>query len=255
MEIKNNNIFLAIATPILFLFVLGGALLFVYSNLQPAKILGKNLALADVISVTVSPAPANNLIAQNSALPASVYLDVPFILQAPFGQWVYPFTYTCEEASVLMVHYYLSGQKTVNENTTKQELLFLVNFENKNYGFSNDTTAEQTAQLIRDYYGYSAQVFYNISLDDIKRELAKGNPVIVPASGRLLQNPNFTPPGPIFHMLVIKGYDENGFIVNDDGTHNGKDYKYSFTTLANAIHDVDYNNPVSGKSAMIIVIK
>ena len=133
------------------------------------------------------------------SLADSINLQVPFITQAPFMLWkTYPFETTCEETCALMMHYYLSGIKTVDENITKQEILSIVDFENKTYGFSDDTNAAETARFIRDYYKYNAQVYYNISIDDIKRELNEGNPVIVPTAGRLLFNPDFTPPGPIY---------------------------------------------------------
>lgn len=216
------------------------------------SIVEKNTA---ALSADISVAEAN-ISPQYVALPDSLNLDVPFITQAPYMLWKeYPFNYTCEEASVLMVHYYLSGIRTVDENTTKQELMSLVDFENKNYGFSNDTTAEETAKFIRDYYGYDAQVFYNISSEDIKRELARQNPVIVPTAGRLLGNPYFTGLGPLFHMLVIKGYDSEGFITNDPGTYNrGIDYKYSYEVLETAIRDFDkINKKMDERSAMIVV--
>lgn len=188
--------------------------------------------------------------------PDSININVPFVTQAPFRLWTtYPFNHTCEEASVLMLNYFLDGIKTVDENQTKQELLSMIDFENKTYGFSDDTTTAQTAALIRDYYGYDVKVFYNISSDDIKKELIKGNPVIVPTAGRLLFNPYFTPPGPVYHMLVIKGYDSEGFITNDPGTYRkGKDYKYSYEVLENAIQDFDQlTKSMNGRSAMIVV--
>ncbi len=186
----------------------------------------------------------------------TINLDVPFITQAPFRAWkVYPFNHTCEEASVLMIRYYLTGKKIVDEHTTKQELLSMVDFENKTYGFSDDTTTEETARLIKDYYGYDVQVYYDISSEEIKKEIDKGSPVIVPTAGRLLGNPYFTPPGPEYHMLVIKGYDSEGFITNDPGTYNrGIDYKYSFGVLKDAIHDFNQTTKTAdGRSAMIVV--
>ena len=186
----------------------------------------------------------------------SINLQVPFITQAPFMLWkTYPFETTCEETCALMMHYYLSGIKTVDENITKQEILSIVDFENKTYGFSDDTNAAETARFIRDYYKYDAQVYYNISIDDIKRELNEGNPVIVPTAGRLLFNPNFTPPGPISHEILIKGYDSEGFITNDPGTYRtGADKKYSYKILENALHNLDHaTKNADGPSAMIVV--
>jgi len=184
-----------------------------------------------------------------------VNLNVPFSSQAPGGDWSYPFEHTCEEVSVLMVHYYLKGKTFGDVNETRQELLDIVNFENQKYGFSNDTDTEQTAIFARDYYGYNVETFYNITLDDIKRELKDGNPVIVPTAGRLLGNPNFTGLGPIYHMLVIKGYTSDEFITNDGGTRNGANYRYSYKVLKNAIHDWNKGDILNGRSAMIVIKK
>ena len=190
-------------------------------------------------------------------LPEEVNLEIPFTSQAPFSDWSYPFNHTCEEAAVLMAHYYVEGKTTIDPAQAKAELLDLVEYEDKNYGFSEDTDTAQTAQLIKDYYRHSVKVKYDISLEDIKKELAKGNPVIVPAAGQLLNNPHFKPPGPLYHMLLIKGYDATEFITNDTGTIWGADFVYSYQTLENAIHDLengDLENIANGRSAMISVL-
>ncbi|MBU1911108.1 hypothetical protein KKG16_01695, partial [Patescibacteria group bacterium] len=71
----------------------------------------------------------------------------------------------------------------------------------------------------------------------IKEELIKGNPIIIPAAGRDLDNPYFSGEGPWYHMLVIKGYDKKRFITNDPGTRRGEGYKYEYSVLLNAVHD------------------
>ena len=154
-----------------------------------------------------------------------------------------------------MAHYYLEGKTIIEPAVARKELLALVEYEKKNYGFHEDTSTEQTAQLIRDYYGYKVKVYYDISLEDIKKELARGNPVIVPTAGRLLNNPYFTPPGPIYHMLVVKGYTPTEFITNDPGTKRGADYSYSYQVLEKAIHDWNNGDVENGKSAMISIQK
>ena len=207
-------------------------------------------------SAVEQPSVENKQVEKEPPLPEEVNLDIPFTSQAPFSDWSYPFNHTCEEAAVLMAHYYVEGKTSIEPAQAKKELLALVEYENKNYEFSEDTNAAQTAQLIRDYYGYSVKVKYDISLDDIKKELAKGNPVIVPTAGRLLNNPYFKPPGPLYHMLLIKGYNATEFITHDAGTVRGADFTYSYQTLENAIHDLengDLENIASGRSAMISV--
>lgn len=194
---------------------------------------------------------------KETALPESFSLDIPFICQAPLGDWSPPFDHACEEGAILMVHYYLQG-RSVNSTEAAQEIREMTDFEKKTYGFYKDSSAEQTAQLIRDYYGYQVKVYYDISLKDIKEELVQGNPVIVPTAGRLLDNPHFTPPGPIYHMLVIKGYTPTEFITNDPGTIQGADYPYSYEVLEESIHDWVSSSPPNEeikneKSAMIVI--
>ncbi|MFC1789696.1 C39 family peptidase [Patescibacteria group bacterium] len=197
--------------------------------------------------------PQDQSIFQEEKLAESLNLKIPFIVQAPFSDWSYPFNHNCEEAAVLMVHYFFEEISNVNPAKTKIELLELVEFETKTYGFHEDTTAKQTAQLIEDYYGYKTNVIYDISLDDIKRELNSGNPVIVPTVGRELQNPYFTPPGPLYHMLVIKGYTSSEFITNDPGTKNGADFTYSYEILKKAMSDFNEGEMENGRNAMMIV--
>ena len=189
-----------------------------------------------------------------SQLPESFTLDIPFICQAPLANWKPPFDQACEEAAVLTIDYYFQ-QKVVKPDIAAKEIQEIVNFETKNYNFGTSISAEQTAQLIRDYFGYKAEVRYDISLDDIKRELVKGNSVIAPAAGRMLGNPYFTPPGPVYHMLVIKGYTPDKFIVSDPGTRRGANFTYSYQVLEKAIHDWNNGDVKNGKPAMILIQK
>ena len=191
---------------------------------------------------------------QKVVLPGSFSMDIPFVCQAPLGNWNPPFDEDCEETAILMVHHYFT-KKPIDPVKATQEIRDMINFEKKTYGFYKDSSAEQTAQLIRDYYGYKAKTYYNPSIEKIKKELVKGNPVIIPTAGRLLNNPYFTPPGPVYHMLVIKGYTRSGFIVNDSGTRRGANYVYSYKIIKNAMHDWNNGDVENGKPVMISVQK
>lgn len=184
-------------------------------------------------------------------LPDSVDLEVPFIAQAPGGDWSYPFPYTCEEAAGLMVYYFFEERRPISDDTVKAELRDIVAFEDENYGYHEDTSISQTAKFIEDYFGYNLKVTYDISHDDIKRELFKGNPVIVPTAGRLLENPHFKPPGPVYHVILIKGYNREGFISHDPGTAHGEDVLYSYEIMEEAVHDLVDGDITEGRTAMI----
>ena len=58
--------------------------------------------------------------------------------------------------------------------------------------------------------------------------------VIIPVDGQIIGNPNYTAPGPIYHMLVIRGYTSAELITDDSGTRKGQNYPYAFNTLYNA---------------------
>ncbi len=173
------------------------------------------------------------------ALKPSVLLSVPFTSQAPFGLWAPPYSEACEEANLVMAMRWARGQ-TLTLDEAASEIVVLAVFENKIFGFNEDTNIEQTAQLLHDYYHYdNYEVKKDASLDDIKKELSAGNLVIIPAAGKLLNNPHFTPPGPDYHMLLIRGYDDNTriFITNDPGTKFGSGYTYNYLTIDQAWHD------------------
>lgn len=186
------------------------------------------------------------------SLPGAFNLDVPFVCQAPLGNWDFPFDHACEEAAVLMAHYYFQ-KKTVEPTAAAKDIGKMVDFEKNTYGFHEDTSAEQIAQLIRDYYGYKVTVEHNISSEDIKRELIQGRPVIVPTAGRMLGNPYFTPPGPVYHMVLIKGYSSTDFIVHDPGTKRGADFSYAAAVLEKAICDWDGENVLQHEKVMIVI--
>ncbi len=186
------------------------------------------------------------------ALPDSINLAVPFTPQAPHANWDQPYQDACEEASSAMVNYFYAG-KTFTPEVADREILGLVAWEDKNFGNNRDTNAEQTADFIRRYYGYKrVEVIENPTVDDIKQHIAAGRPVILPMYGRTLANPYFTPPGPTYHMLVVKGYTKDKFITNDPGTRRGADYLYSFDVLMNANHDWNGGDVEKGRKVMIV---
>lgn len=189
-------------------------------------------------------APAVNAVANRDvnavagALPASKNLAVPFTTQAPDANWDQDHEEFCEEASVLMVGRFFAHRNILSTTDAENALQTIKQWELDHLGFYYDTTAEETAQIVEDIYGLHVTLKVNPSVNDIKLAIANNALVIVPAAGRELGNPNFTPPGPIYHNLVIRGYTKDGkFITNDPGTRKGEGYVYSQSVLMNAIHD------------------
>lgn len=185
-----------------------------------------------------------------------INLAVPFTPQAPFANWGLPYQEACEEASAYMVYLYYKGEPSGLVDQTRADVAIweIVNFQTDYLGTYLDTTAFQTADVIDSFYGLTANVIENPTVDQIKTELAAGHPVIVPAAGRKLGNPFFSGEGPIYHMLVLRGYtDDDKFITNDPGTRNGEAYMYDIDVIMEAIGDWNNGDPGSGAKRVIFV--
>jgi hypothetical protein len=192
----------------------------------------------------------------SGAFPKTINLAVPFLSQAPKMDWSYPYQEACEEASIIMADAYLRGRTAKYQpEEGDQAILDLVAFEKKLFGYYEDTTAEETARVAREYFGLkNVYVLPMTGPDSIKRVLANGYPVVVPASGRLLDNPNFRNGGPRYHMLVVKGYLADGrWITNDPGTRKGADFLYTNENLMESIHDWNGGDVMNGQKVMIVL--
>lgn len=188
-------------------------------------------------------------------LPKKKLIYVPFTSQAPYAVWDEYHEEACEEASLIMVAYYIQNKK-LNREIAEKEIQNLIDFQIEKYGGYKDSDAAGMIKLAADYYGIkNLKVVYDFEKTEIKKQLAKGKPIIIPAAGRKLGNPNFTYPGPLYHMLVLVGYDGNTIITNDPGTRKGEGYKYDIDVLFKAIHDFPGNigEIEKGRKAMIII--
>ncbi len=188
-------------------------------------------------------------------LPTEILIDVPFTSQAPFGKWDAYHEEACEEASLVMLEYFLQNKK-LTPALAEKEIQALIAYEIKTTKNYEDSTAEEVAKLGESYYGIkNLRVVYDFTLEDLKKYLAQKKPIIIPAAGRLLGNPNFKAPGPLYHNLVLVGYADGIIITNDPGTRKGKSYKYDIKTLYNAIHDFtgDKSKIEKGRKAMIVL--
>lgn len=210
----------------------------------------------DKVDETIPEPPTKKTVEEKTLkdeapLPERIVLDVPFYSQAPYGVWDSLHKETCEEAALFMVRDYFSKTKKSLEDQDKA----LIDYVGKQTadGYGNDITIQQVADTAETYYDFSNyKIISNPTIKDIKKEIAAGRPVIVPAAGRVLNNPNFTSPGPIYHMLVIKGYDRAGFITNDPGTRNGNSFHYEYQNLFTAIHDWNPINIFDGDKAVLV---
>ncbi|MBI5732097.1 MAG: C39 family peptidase [Candidatus Magasanikbacteria bacterium] len=237
------------------------------ASLPPAVSLNvKNVEQKSVVSSSLSAVQsvANSAIKEKITssfptqdLPREINLAVPFVSQAPLKNWDAEHEETCEEAAVLMLGGFYQGIKKFTRQEMEDKLQEIIVWEKEKFGYFEDTTAEQTVQILREFFNLTgARVYYDFSIADIKKHLALGRPVIVPAAGKLLPNPYFRNGGPLYHMLVLKGYTKDGkFISNDPGTNTlGEDFTYKLEALFNAIHDWRVDKDIlQGRRAMIVV--
>jgi uncharacterized protein YvpB len=169
-------------------------------------------------------------------LPESVMIAVPFMIQAPHANWAMPYQEACEEASLIMVHHYLNRTTIDSAEQADKEILDMVAFE-ESKGYDVDVTTQDLADIAQEYYGHEALLEHDVTIERMKQILAEGYPIILPVAGRRLENPYFSGEGPFYHMLVVLGYDEDGFFTNDPGTRRGEHYYYDAELLVNAVHN------------------
>ncbi|MBT6254505.1 hypothetical protein HOI83_04745 [Candidatus Uhrbacteria bacterium] len=194
----------------------------------------------------------------NATKLASINLAIPFTSQAPHSNWDLPYQEACEEASVLMAVSFFDKElvNLSSADEADEAILSVVAFETDKYDLFLDTTAAETKRFAEAMYpGYGFDLLSNPSVDDIKTALSNGSPVIVPAAGRELGNPNFTGAGPLYHMLVLRGYTDSTFVTNDPGTRNGNGYVYKQKTIMDAMGDWNAGDPANGAKVVIVVTK
>jgi hypothetical protein len=173
---------------------------------------------------------------EHGPLPDKVLLDVQFVPQGPLdpgpAHWAVH-AESCEEAAALMAHNYLVNRR-VTMQAAEDEIFAMVDWQVEHFGDEHDVYADETVDMIRGFYGHDdVRVLSDVSIDDIKRELAAGRPVIVPAIAAPLRNPRYHEQG--YHMFVLVGYTADRFIANDNGTTWGEDYPYPYDDLMEAL--------------------
>lgn len=198
------------------------------------------------------PVNTEDMTEQN--LPAEINLNIPFTVQAPHANWDEEHREFCEEASVLMVARFFQGKPITSPDDAEASMQDIKQWEIETLGFHKDTTAAETARILREKFKLKdVETIVNPTLINIKAELAAGNPVIVPAAGRLVGNPYYRQPGPLYHMLVLKGYTKSGkLITNDPGTKRGADWAYEPSVILNAMHDWNDGDVVNGQKIVIV---
>ncbi len=177
--------------------------------------------------------------------PTQVSLAVPYVNEAPDGNWTGPWKNACEEAAIVMVERFYKGQAAVSVADAKAALRRLFAVQDERWGSNANSDAARTAELANSLGLFTATVVTKPTLEDIKKELAAKRPVITLHKGFDLGNKNipFLPTGSSYHVLVLIGYDDTAqeFITNDDGDEKaGKGRRYAYSTVMNSMHDYTY---------------
>jgi hypothetical protein len=205
---------------------------------NPAVPLSEPPPIAQIPVVKPAPVPEPTI---QPVLPTKTTATniVPFTTQAPGAKWSNPiFQDGCEEASILMAIDWAHSVKSISVAEATDGITKLAAFETKRFGYHQDIDLSEIITIFHEHLGYDGVAIQNdITIDSLKQELANGNMLLVPTFGGALGNPNFTPLGPVTHMLVLTGYDSKTkqFIVNDPGTRHGENYRYDEQLLFDTI--------------------
>lgn len=193
-----------------------------------------------VVTLLVFVAIGVTLALTNRPLPESLILPVPFTDQAPTGKW--DRNEDCEEASIAMAQAYLTGdiENLLPSAGATSYISRLRAWENANIGYNKDTGAYATSRMAEGTFGIKVRQIHNYTKNDLKRALVNHHVVLLPIDARRLKSQQYTNSGPTYHMIVVRGYDADNFIINDPGTSTGNGLMYSFETLFDAA--ADWNN-------------
>lgn len=180
-------------------------------------------------------------------------IDVPFTSQAPEGNWSEPWKNACEETSIYMVSSFYENDPIKREEAVKK-IKEILEVKNEKFSVSKDESLETISRLITELeLPWTTELIKNPTVEDLKKELAEGRPIIVPVYAPSLNNPYYGPEEPDYHVLVLTGYDdaEDVFIVNDPGTKNGQGLRFSYEIFMSAIHDLDAKEVTKGTKAVL----
>lgn len=223
---------------------------------KPQKYLLTLAALA-VILIPVFPVTAQGR-------PQSVILNVPYVMQAPFGNWNdRRQQYGCEEAAIVMAMAWVrsatnSPTDTIFKEEALRDIINMSEYERVIYGFYEDTNAQDTARLIKEVYQHqNVEVKENISSESIKQELANNRVVIFPLNTRLTGMSVYNN-GPIRHTIVAVGYDDKNdeIIVHDPIFRNGEYLWIPSKNLDKALWNYSSGNllPLPARSTALISV-
>ena len=230
---------------------MGSAALAYHDSRQPAPAGQPPPRTAVVISAvpTAPPTPEPSApptpVPTPTPIPPSLFIrGVPYTVQSPFFQWgpTDPHQEYCEAAAVMMVGRYYRGDHFPNDRIppadADQAMAQIVQWERQQWPGVLDLSLERVGQVGRNFYGMQP-VLAEATLDGVKAALAAGHPVLLPVNthgapgGRPIAP--FYGSQPVYHVLVLTGYDGSAVFANDAGFAQGQNYRYDWATLLAAM--------------------
>lgn len=193
-----------------------------------------------------------------------VLYTIPFTCQAPNGQWKDPVQADgCEEACILMISAGLAKETAIDTAFVVSEMHKMADYEKAIFGSYTDTGLDDTIRLLKwyelekvelysfPYLPYVTKVSGEaVSVESMKNALYGGSILLVPINGQKLDHPYYHKPGPLVHMVLVVGYDdERGvFIINDPGTKHGEgmsifSYEEFFAAMGDYRTGEHFNKP------------
>ncbi|HYV33309.1 MAG TPA: C39 family peptidase [Candidatus Limnocylindria bacterium] len=187
-------------------------------------------------------------------VPARLILAVPFSPQAPTNNWSR--NEDCEETSITMANAYLTHnfQDKLPAAATQEAINNLKKWEGKNLGYNANTGADATTKMAEGAFGLKIRQITNFTENDLKAALMNNQPILLPINAKLLGSKQYTNDGPTYHMIVLRGFKGDIFIVNDPGTNNGDGNEYSFAVLKKAASDWEQNTKSIDNSKKIALV-
>jgi hypothetical protein len=207
---------------------------------QPAPSASTVITTAPTATPTPDPSPTPT--PAPTPLPDSVFIHVPYTVQAPTGTWDAAHEEYCEAAALLMVGRYFRGDKYPNDRIPPAEadaaMAQIVQYERATWPGVLDLSLDKVGQTGTQFYSLQPTIA-PATLESVKKALAEGRPVIIPVMTHGAPGGNKIAPyysaGNVYHVIVLTGYDAQKVYSNDAGISQGQNYPYSWDILAAAM--------------------
>jgi hypothetical protein len=207
---------------------------------QPAPSASTVITTAPTATPTPDPSPTPT--PAPTPLPDSVFIHVPYTVQAPTGTWDAAHEEYCEAAALLMVGRYFRGDKYPNDRIPPAEadaaMAQIVQYERATWPGVLDLSLDKVGQTGTQFYSLQPTIA-PATLESVKKALAEGRPVIIPVMTHGAPGGNKIAPfysaGNVYHVIVNTGYDAQKVYSNDAGISQGQNYPYSWDILAAAM--------------------